>query len=68
MTKLREMEKRALLKQGLSNARAETLLYRRGYPRPPGWHSVFFYAGSNRLRNRGIVLLIALVVLAYLWL
>jgi hypothetical protein len=67
MTALREMEKRALLKQGLSNARAETLLDRRGYPRPPGWHSAFFYPGGNRLRNRVVVFLIALAILAFLW-
>jgi hypothetical protein len=37
--------------RGFSNALAEVYLDRTGYPRPPGWHSVFFYPESNRLRN-----------------
>lgn len=45
-------EKAVLIKQGFSNAGAEHYLDRKGYPRPPGWHSVFFYPGSMRPRNR----------------
>ena len=53
----RENEKRALISERrMSNALAETVLDRKGYPRPPGWHSVFFYPGSNRPRNRMLLL------------
>jgi hypothetical protein len=48
----REQLKQALLQErGYSNALAEVFLDRKGYPRPPGWHSVFFYPGSGRPRN-----------------
>ena len=48
----REEEKRALIEdRHFSNALAEAYLDRKGYPRPPGWHTVFFYPGSNRPRN-----------------
>jgi hypothetical protein len=40
-------KKDELLASGFSNRLAENWLDRSGYPRPPGWHSVFFYAGSN---------------------
>lgn len=50
----REEEKQNLIRRGLRNALAEYYLDRRGYPRPPGWHSVFFYPGSNRPRNKFI--------------
>ena len=45
-----------------SNAMAESFLEKKGYPRPPGWHSVFFYPGGNRPRNRVVVILIAALV------
>ncbi len=45
----------------LSNARAEFTLDRKGYPRPPGWHSVFFYPDSNRPRNKYLLCLIVLL-------
>ncbi len=49
--------------RGMWNAMAEAFLDRQGYPRPPGWHSVFFYPDSNRLRNGWVfILLIALAV------
>ena len=49
----REEEKDALMSaRSMSNALAEAVLDRKGYPRPPGWHSVFFYPGSNRPRNK----------------
>ena len=48
----REDEKRALVgERRFSNALAEVYLDKKGYPRPPGWHSVFFYPDSNRPRN-----------------
>lgn len=48
---VREVQKRELLDRRFSNAKAEAWLDRSGYPRPPGWHSVFFYPGSMRPRN-----------------
>ena len=43
----REEEKRALIEnRQFSNALAEPYLDRKGYPRPPGWHTVFFYTES----------------------
>ena len=48
----RREEKSALVKERrFWNALAETYLDKKGYPRPPGWHSVFFYPDSNRPRN-----------------
>jgi|SRR5690606_8437688 len=47
----RENQKSALIERGFSNALAEAWLDRSGFPRPPGWHSVFFYPGSMRPRN-----------------
>ena len=63
-------EERVKLKQhlmderGMSNALAEVYLDRKGTERPPGWHSVFFYPGSMRPRNRTIfwVLIVGIVV------
>jgi hypothetical protein len=52
--------KAALLGQGYSNALAEVVLDRKGYLRPPGWHSVFFYPDSYRPRG-GYLLLCAIV-------
>jgi len=63
---LRVMRKQEYLAAGYDNAAAEVLLDRGGYPRLPGWHSVFFYPESNRLRNRYVVTLAAIVLLA-LW-
>jgi hypothetical protein len=64
--KMRVSNKEGLLEQGLSNAGAETFLDRKGYPRPPGWHSVFFYPDSMRPRNSYVVL--ALLIAASIWL
>lgn len=61
-------EERMELKQHLrrdlrqSNAMAESILDRKGYPRPPGWHSVFFYPGSNRPRNKYLLYLVVLII------
>lgn len=53
----RESEKQAVMQdRGMSNALAESYLDKRGYSRPPGWHSVFFYPGSNRPRNVYVVI------------
>ena len=61
----REQEKQALLERGMSNALAEAHLERQGYPRPPGWHSVFFYPDSNRPRNTIVFWFV--VIVAVLW-
>ena len=48
-----------------SNALAESLLDRKGYPRPPGWHAVFFYPGSYQPRMNSLAWFIALAVTLY---
>lgn len=64
-------ETRAQLKQtlieerGMSNALAETFLDTQGYPRPPGWHSVFFYPGGGRPRNKYLFLALVIIGLAF---
>ncbi|MBD3618822.1 MAG: hypothetical protein LPK58_07950 [Gammaproteobacteria bacterium] len=64
----REVVKKALIEdRGFSNALAEAWLDRSGYPRPPGWKSVFFYPGSIRLRNKLISFLVMACCVA-LWL
>jgi hypothetical protein len=58
----RKEEKKVLTEErGFSNIMAESYLDKIGYPRPPSWHSVFFYPDSNRPRNT-IVILLALVL------
>ena len=57
----REAAKQELINRGFSNALAEAHLERQGYPRPPGWHSVFFYPGSSRPRNPVLVWLVVIV-------
>lgn len=48
----RQGEKKYLVEErGFSNAMAESYLDRKGYSRPPGWHSVFFYPNSSCPRN-----------------
>ena len=44
--------------RGFSNSQAEVFLDAKGMLRPPGWHSVFFYPGSNRFRIKYIVYLL----------
>lgn len=62
----REETKRYLIEnRQFSNALAEGYLDRKGYPRPPGWHAVFFYPGSKRLRNT--VLFLVLIMSFLLW-
>ena len=62
----REVEKRALLQQRhFSNALAERFLDRKGFPRRPGWHSVFFYPGSFRPRNMAVFWLIVIAVIVW---
>ena len=59
-------KKRELLARGMSNQMAERFLDRQGWPRPFGWHTVFFYPDSNRLRTRYAILLAVIVgVLAW---
>ena len=59
-------EKDQLLQQGMSNQLAERYLDRKGRPRPYGWHTVFFYPGSNRMRTRYIALF-AFIALLVAW-
>jgi hypothetical protein len=63
----RASQKVELLHRGFSNRLAEKWLDGSGYPRPPGWHSVFFYPGSAIPRIRYVVFSIALVALL-IWL
>ena len=49
----REYRKKTLMiERGMSNLMAEKFLEIEGWPRPPGWHSVFFYPESNTPRGR----------------
>ena len=58
----RESVKQTVMQdRGMSNALAEAYLDRTGYPRPPGWHSVFFYTGSNRPRNGYVLVFVVLL-------
>lgn len=61
----RREEKKVLIEQrGFSNITAESFLDKIGYPRPPGWHSVFFYPDSNRPRTTVVILFAAALGLA----
>jgi len=62
---VRDNQKSGLLKRGFSNALAEAWLDRSGYPRPPGWHSVFFYPGSSRPRNAVLFCLAIFAIAAW---
>jgi hypothetical protein len=65
----REEQKSAFLARGFSNALAEASLDRANYPRPLGWHSVFFYPGSMRLRNVTVFWIIVAACAAWIiWL
>jgi hypothetical protein len=64
----RAAQKRSLIEdRRMSNALAEAYLDRKGFPRPPGWHSVFFYPDSNRPRNTFMFLAALFGLLAW-WL
>ena len=54
----------AMRDRKMSNAVAESFLDKSGYPRPPGWHSVFFYPGSNRPRNGYALTFLSLLAVA----
>jgi len=56
--------KKHLIERGYSNALAEKALDKQGWPRPFGWHSVFFYPDSNRPRTRYAVLAILVIAFA----
>ncbi|MCF6304606.1 MAG: hypothetical protein L3J33_04480 [Rhodobacteraceae bacterium] len=51
--------------QGMSNMMAERILDMEGRPRPPSWHSVFFYPGGNMPRV-GFIVVAILVIAGYL--
>lgn len=59
--------KQQLRNRGCNNALAEAYLDRQGYPRPPGWHSVFFYPDSNRPRNTTIFWFAIMIALGWLF-
>lgn len=62
----RSEEKKVLIEdRGFSNITAESFLDKIGYPRPPGWHSVFFYPDSNRPRTTVVILLAVVVGVAW---
>lgn len=61
----REGQKAELIRRGFSNALAEAWLDRSRYPRPPGWHSVFFYPGSMRPRNTTVFWLAVLAAITW---
>ena len=52
----REEQKQQLISKCFSNALAERHLDIQGWLRPPGWHSVFFYPGSMRIRNKYLLI------------
>jgi len=56
----REQQKTELLARGLSNRLAEKWLDKSGYPRPPGWSSVFLYPDSSTPRLRYLLLLVVI--------
>lgn len=65
--KQRQIDKEASINgRGLSNAQAEVYLEKTGYPRPPGWHSVFFYPASYRPRNIIIWAVIVVSILIFI--
>jgi len=62
----RSEEKRVMTEErGFSNIMAESFLDKLGYPRPPGWRSVFFYPDSNRPRPAVVIWLV--VALGVAW-
>lgn len=63
-----EVKNHLMAERGMSNTLAEVFLERQGYPRPPGWHSVFFYPGSNRPRNKVLFFFAVVAALAYVFL
>jgi hypothetical protein len=54
-------QKQAFIERGFSNKLAEHALDRQGWPRPWGWHTVFFYPDSNLMRTQYLVILVATV-------
>ena len=54
--------------RGYSNSQAEGFLDIQGWVRPPGWHSVFFYPDSFRLRNKYAIYLLLIILLVVFYL
>jgi hypothetical protein len=65
---LRVEKKREFLDHGMWNAMTEFQLDRLGYPRPPGWKSVFFYPDSFRPRNWYVMLAAAIIASGWFFL
>ena len=57
-----EQKKQLIIDRGFSNALAEVYLDKQGWMRPPGWHTVFFYPDSMRIRNKYLILLIVSIL------
>ena len=62
----RYRQKDEFLRRGYSNQLAERALDKQGWSRPWGWHTVFFYPDSNRMRTRYIVFF-AIVIGIVIW-
>jgi len=60
-----EQKKQLIIDRGFSNALAEVFLDKQGWMRPPGWHTVFFYPDSMRIRNKYLILLIVSILVFY---
>jgi len=58
-------KKRLISERNLSNSMAEKFLDLQGWPRPEGWHSVFFYPDSIKPRGLFIVILSLVIVSAW---
>jgi len=54
--RVRAEVKADMIKGSYSNVLAEMMLDRRGFPRPPGWRTVFFYPDGNIPRIKYLVL------------
>ena len=57
----RYRQKEEFLQRGYSNQMAERALDKQGWSRPWGWHTVFFYPDSNRMRTRYFVIFAAII-------
>ena len=60
-----ELKKNLMTDRGFSNTLAERFLDKQGWSRPPGWHSIFFYPGSNTPRSNVIIFPAAIFILIW---
>ena len=52
-----EFKQRLMAERGFSNFMAEKFLDQQGWERPAGWHSVFFFPGSMKMRGSFVAIL-----------